>query len=94
MYEALQLVPVEVSVNGKAYRREVEPRTLLVEFIRDVLRLQKTLDEAVLQSGAANPQWWHMQNAKARAGETIRRSIDMNQTRNALRSAAQASSTA
>jgi carbon-monoxide dehydrogenase small subunit len=42
MSEALQLVPVEVSVNSKAYRREVEPRTLLVEFIRDVLELTGT----------------------------------------------------
>ena len=42
MSEALQLVPVEVSVNGKAYRREVEPRTLLVEFIRDVIELTGT----------------------------------------------------
>lgn len=42
MSEALQLVPVEVSVNGKAYRREVEPRVLLVEFIRDVLELTGT----------------------------------------------------
>jgi carbon-monoxide dehydrogenase small subunit len=42
MSEALQLVPVEVSVNGKAYEREVEPRILLVEFIRDVLELTGT----------------------------------------------------
>ncbi len=31
--------PVAVSVNGRAYRREVEARTLLVDFLRDHLGL-------------------------------------------------------
>ena len=29
-------VPVSVTVNGRLYKREVEPRLLLVHFIRDV----------------------------------------------------------
>lgn len=36
------LVTVEVTVNGDKYVREIEPRTLLVEFIRDDLRLTGT----------------------------------------------------
>ncbi len=35
-------VAVEVTVNGRAYRREVEPRMLLVQFIREELRLTGT----------------------------------------------------
>lgn len=42
MSEAIQLVPVEVSVNGKKYQRDIEPRLLLVEFIRDVLEMTGT----------------------------------------------------
>lgn len=37
-----QLVPVEITVNGKRYEREVEPRLLLVEFIREKLYLTGT----------------------------------------------------
>lgn len=33
---------IEVTVNGKSYRREVEARTLLVHFLRDELRLTGT----------------------------------------------------
>ncbi|MFQ5660247.1 MAG: (2Fe-2S)-binding protein [Gammaproteobacteria bacterium] len=42
MFDPIQLVPVEISVNGKNYQREVEPRLLLVEFIREVLGLTGT----------------------------------------------------
>ena len=34
MSEAIPRVPIEVRINGNAYRDEVEPRTLLVDFIR------------------------------------------------------------
>ena len=33
---------VTVSVNGEEYTRDVEPRLLLVHFLRDVLRLTGT----------------------------------------------------
>ena len=36
------LVTVEVVVNGNKYVRDIEPRTLLVEFLRDELRLTGT----------------------------------------------------
>ena len=42
MSEPLQSVTVNVTVNGKACRRDVEPRQLLVEFIREELRLTGT----------------------------------------------------
>lgn len=42
MSEAIQLVPVAITVNGKTYQREVEPRLLLVEFIRETLGLTGT----------------------------------------------------
>ena len=35
-------VPVEITVNGTVYRRDVEPRLLLVQFIREDLRLTGT----------------------------------------------------
>lgn len=35
-------IQVTVSVNGTEYRREIEPRLLLVQFIRDELRLTGT----------------------------------------------------
>lgn len=35
-------VPVSIAVNGRRYEREVEPRLLLVHFIRDVLGLTGT----------------------------------------------------
>jgi aerobic carbon-monoxide dehydrogenase small subunit len=35
-------VPVSMTVNGKSVRAEVEPRTLLVDFIRNELRLTGT----------------------------------------------------
>jgi carbon-monoxide dehydrogenase small subunit len=40
--EPIALVPVEVTVNGQRYRREVEPRLLLVQFLREELRLTGT----------------------------------------------------
>lgn len=40
--EPIALVPVEVTVNGQWYRREVEPRLLLVQFLREDLRLTGT----------------------------------------------------
>ena len=42
MSDTKQLVPIEITVNGKHYAREIEPRLLLVEFIRDVLLLTGT----------------------------------------------------
>jgi aerobic carbon-monoxide dehydrogenase small subunit len=42
MSESTQLVPVSITVNGKLYQREIEPRLLLVEFIRETLSLTGT----------------------------------------------------
>ena len=42
MSESTQLVPVTITVNGKSYEREVEPRLLLVEFVRETLGLTGT----------------------------------------------------
>ncbi len=42
MSESTQLVPITVSVNGKTCQRQVEPRLLLVEFIRETLGLTGT----------------------------------------------------
>ena len=42
MSEPVQTVSINVTVNGKACRRDVEPRQLLVEFIREELRLTGT----------------------------------------------------
>ena len=42
MSEPLQTVATNITVNGKAYQRNVEPRQLLVEFIREELRLTGT----------------------------------------------------
>jgi aerobic carbon-monoxide dehydrogenase small subunit len=39
MREGFNRVPIEVRVNGKLYERSVEPRMLLVEFIREELDL-------------------------------------------------------
>jgi len=36
------MAEINVTVNGRAYTREVEPRTLLVHFLRDVLGLTGT----------------------------------------------------
>ena len=36
------MAEINVTVNGRAYAREVEPRTLLVHFLRDVLGLTGT----------------------------------------------------
>ena len=40
--ETIDRVPIEVTVNGQLYRREVEPRLLLVQFLREELRLTGT----------------------------------------------------
>jgi carbon-monoxide dehydrogenase small subunit len=42
MPEYIQPVFVELTVNGGTYQREIEPRTLLVEFIREELGLTGT----------------------------------------------------
>lgn len=42
MSEPMQTVPVDIAVNGVPGRREVEPRLLLVEFLREKLRLTGT----------------------------------------------------
>ena len=36
------ILPVSITVNGVQYRRDVEPRMLLVHFLRDMLRLTGT----------------------------------------------------
>ena len=40
--EAVEPVEVAISVNGERYRRAVEPRLLLVQFLREELRLTGT----------------------------------------------------
>jgi carbon-monoxide dehydrogenase small subunit len=35
-------VPVRLSINGRTYQRDVEPRTLLVHFIRELAVLTGT----------------------------------------------------
>ena len=42
MSESTQLVPIEITVNGKTYQEEIEPRLLLVEFIRETIELTGT----------------------------------------------------
>jgi aerobic-type carbon monoxide dehydrogenase small subunit (CoxS/CutS family) len=42
MPDNIQLVLVDLTVNGSRYQRHVEPRTLLVEFIREELGLTGT----------------------------------------------------
>ncbi len=42
MSESTQLVSITVTVNGKTYQREVDPRLLLVEYIRETLGLTGT----------------------------------------------------
>ncbi len=42
MRENKQTVLVEITVNGNTYQRDIEPRTLLVEFIREELGLTGT----------------------------------------------------
>lgn len=42
MPDVIQKVSIQVSVNGKVHSREVEPRLLLVEFIRENLELTGT----------------------------------------------------
>jgi carbon-monoxide dehydrogenase small subunit len=42
MPDTIEPVFVEVTVNGGTYQREIEPRTLLVEFIREELNLTGT----------------------------------------------------
>src|SRR5215470_12228072 len=42
MSETIERVPIRVTVNGKSYPREVEPRLLLVDFLREELDLTGT----------------------------------------------------
>jgi len=42
MPEAARKIPITVKVNSQSYAREVEPRQLLVEFIRETLELTGT----------------------------------------------------
>ena len=42
MSESTQLIPITITVNGTTYQREVEPRLLLVEFIRETIGLTGT----------------------------------------------------
>src|SRR5438046_3460079 len=52
------LKTISVTVNGKAYSGEVEPRTLLAHFLRDVLRLTGThLGCVVGRCGACTVLW-------------------------------------
>ncbi len=39
MSEFVESVDVEIKVNGKSYQRSIEPRMLLVEFLREELGL-------------------------------------------------------
>ena len=40
--EIIQRIAIEVTINGQRYQRDVEPRMLLVQLIRDELRLTGT----------------------------------------------------
>ena len=40
--EKIERVPIDVKVNGKSHALEVEPRTLLVELLRETLDLTGT----------------------------------------------------
>ncbi|HJW27541.1 MAG TPA: (2Fe-2S)-binding protein [Rhodocyclaceae bacterium] len=42
MPDTVQLVTIEVSINGEKHRRQIEPRMLLVEFIREEVGLTGT----------------------------------------------------
>ena len=42
MPETIEKTPVKLNVNGKAYARNIEPRVLLVEFLREELDLTGT----------------------------------------------------
>jgi len=42
MSEAINKISIQVTINGQNYRREVEPRLLLVQFIREELGLTGT----------------------------------------------------
>ncbi len=42
MAEAIEPLPVRLKVNGELHERRTEPRTLLVDFLRDQLRLTGT----------------------------------------------------
>ena len=42
MPDAINKVTIDVTVNGRKFRRQVEPRMLLVEFIREELGLTGT----------------------------------------------------
>ena len=42
MPETIEKTPLKVNVNGKAYARNIEPRMLLVEFLREELDLTGT----------------------------------------------------
>jgi len=42
MPETIEKIPLKVNVNGKAYARNIEPRMLLVEFLREELDLTGT----------------------------------------------------
>jgi carbon-monoxide dehydrogenase small subunit len=42
MPESIERVPIQVKVNGKRYEHEVEPRLLLVDFLRETLSLTGT----------------------------------------------------
>jgi aerobic carbon-monoxide dehydrogenase small subunit len=42
MPETIEKIPVKVNVNGKTYARNLEPRMLLVEFLREELDLTGT----------------------------------------------------
>src|SRR2546421_5410532 len=42
MPDIIEKIPVKLNVNGKAYARNIEPRMLLVEFLREELDLTGT----------------------------------------------------
>ena len=53
MPEAIDKVSVQITINGQSYRRDVEPRLLLVQLIREELGLtgESTGDEETKSSG-------------------------------------------
>ena len=46
------MIPVTITVNGKAWSQEVEPRLLLVHFLRDIAGLTGTKSAATRASAA------------------------------------------
>jgi len=61
----MEPVPIRVTVNGQSYRAEVEPRMLLVHFLRDVLNLTGTHIGCDTTSCGACTVLWNGQPVKS-----------------------------